>query len=223
MTSIYNQRTAIIVGATGLVGNALLIMLLSDISIKKVIVFSRRPLDLKDAKLEVVETDFDNYKPLAKYFQEADVLFCCIGTTIKVAGSKEAFRKVDFEIPVKLAELSSKNGIKSFIVISSLGADFDSRNFYLKTKGEMEQEVAKFKFVKLAFVRPSMLLGPRKEFRLGERIGQFAMTLFTPLLVGIFKKFRPIHETVVAKAMIQISNSASNQKIYESAELDWLG
>ncbi|MBK9637203.1 MAG: hypothetical protein IPO63_05090 [Bacteroidetes bacterium] len=108
------------------------------------------------------------------------MLFCCIGTTIKKAGSQEAFRKVDYQIPLDLAALAEKARINKFIVISSLGADPLSNNFYLKTKGEMERDPIKgYSFQNSAFVRPSLLLGPRHEFRFGERFAQFFMVLFS--------------------------------------------
>src|SRR4051812_1542384 len=192
MIQINQPRTAILVGATGLVGGALLEMLIADISFKRIITFSRRPLSIQHPKVEVVETDFIDFYSLEKYFKEADAVFCCIGTTIKQAGSKEQFRKVDYEIPVHLADHAYKNNVRTFIIVSSLGADAKSKNFYLKTKGEMERDLASFKFIKIAFVRPSFLVGPRKEFRLMEKVMQVLMIFITPFLQGPLKKYRPI-------------------------------
>jgi len=217
-----SPRTAIIVGATGLVGQALLEVLLADMSFKKIIVFTRRPLTIKHLKLQVVEIEFFNFNKEENYFKEAQVVYCCIGTTIKKAGSNEEFRKVEYEIPVQLAKTASKCGVRTFVVISSLGANLNSNNFYLKTKGEMERDVANSKFIKLAFVRPSFLLGEKNEFRFVDRLSQFSAALFSPLLIGPFRKYRPIHHLVVAKAMVQISNSASSETIYESYDLNRL-
>ncbi len=223
MNFINRPRTAILIGATGLVGTALLDMLTGDISFQRIILLTRRPINIVSAKVEVVETDFVNLNKLNSYFKETDVVYCCIGTTIKKAGSNKAFRLVDYDIPVHIAKIASENNVRSYIVISSLGADPNSSNFYLKTKGEMEQAIIAYKFNKLAFVRPSLLLGHRKEFRFFERLLQIIVSLLSPFMVGPFKKYSPIHDSSVAKAMIQISNSASNQKVYESSELEWLG
>ncbi len=223
MNFINRPRTAILIGATGLVGTALLNMLSGDISFQRIILLTRRPLKITSPKVEVVETDFINLRKLDSYFKESDVIYCCIGTTINKAGSKKAFRMVDYDIPVHIAKIASQHNVRSYIVISSLGADSNSSNFYLKTKGEMEQDITAFKFSKLAFVRPSLLLGHRKEFRFLERLGQIVVILLSPFMFGPFKKYKPIHDSSVAKAMIQISTSASNQKVYESSELEWLG
>lgn len=217
-------KQIVIVGATGLVGSRLLDLLLADVTVSKVVVLSRREPELEHRKLEVILTDFKKLDSLADRLKDFSVLYCCIGTTIRKAGSRELFTEVDYQIPLRLAAMASAAGIKKFIAISSLGADPNSRNFYLRTKGEMERDIdAGFKFQKLAFVRPSLLLGPRKEFRLGEKIGQFFMVMFSFALSGRFRKYRPIHDFNVAKAMISVSNSVNNQRVYESLELEWLG
>ncbi len=217
-------KTIVVAGASGLIGSALMELLIKDVSVKRLIVLTRRPLNFEHPKVKSILVDFKKLQTISESVKNADILYCCIGTTIKSAGSKEAFRAVDYEIPLHLAELAAKAGISKFIAISSLGADPESKNFYLKTKGEMERDIdSKFQFRKLAFVRPSMLLGPRKEFRLGERIGQFFMVIFSFLMVGRFSRFKPIHDFTVAKSMISISNSLNNQKIYDSSELQWLG
>lgn len=219
-----NLKTVVIAGAGGLVGSRLLDLLLADVTVSRIILLARKQPEVESKKVEVLLTDFNDLRPLKSKLAEAEILYCCIGTTMKTAGSKEAFRAVDYEIPFRLAEIASAAGVKKFIAISSLGADPHSRNFYLKTKGEMERDIAdNFRFQKLAFVRPSMLLGPRKEFRLGEKIGQFFMVVFSFMMVGRFEKYRPIYDFNVAKAMISVSNSVNNQKVYESAELSWLG
>lgn len=212
-----------IVGASGLVGQQLLNMLLDDITVHKVILLSRTAPETQHRKIHYIATDFSKMKNYVEEIRGSDVLYCCIGTTIKKAKSKEAFRMVDFQIPVDLARIAEKAGIPKFIVISSLGADATSSNFYLKTKGEMEAEIFKnYRFQKLAFVRPSMLMGSRHEFRLGERLAQFFMMMFSFLMVGKLKKYRPIHDFKVAKAMIGIANSMNNKVYYESSDLEWL-
>ena len=219
-----NLKEVVLVGATGLVGSRLLDMLLADVTVSRVVVPVRRELDIQHKKLKVIQCNFKEFAALEKEVKDFDILYCCIGTTMKTAGSKEAFLEVDYHIPLRLAEMAQKAGIRRFIAISSLGADPASSNFYLKTKGEMERDIdAGYRFTKLAFVRPSLLLGPRKEIRMGEKIGQFFMVLFSFMLVGRFRKYRPIYDFNVAKAMISVSNSVNNQRVYESLELEWLG
>lgn len=216
-------KSVLLFGATGLVGNSLLTQLIADITVLNITVFTRSAYKVNSAKVNSVITDFKDLNSIAHYFKNATVLYCCLGTTIKKAKTKEAFKVVDFEIPVKLAQLASQQGVKKFIALSSLGADANSANFYLSTKGQMERGVAQFHFQKIAFLRPSVLLGKRKEFRLGERIMIAVMKLMSPLLRGKLLKYRPIQAEAVARAMINISNSLNNNTIYESAELVWLG
>lgn len=217
-------KIIVLVGATGLIGSRLLEALLTDVTVNKLIVLSRRPLERKHPKLELLITDFHDLDGYAEKLSGAGILYCCIGTTMRKAGSKEAFREVDYQLPLKLAELASKAGIKKFIAVSSVGADPSGTNFYLRTKGEMERDItASFRFQKLAFLRPSMLLGPRTEFRFGERVGQLFMILLSPFMRGRMARYKPIHDFTVAKAMISISNSVNNQRVYESPELEWLG
>ncbi len=218
-----SQRIAVLVGGSGLVGSRLLELFLDDIAYRQVVVLNRRPLGIQHPKLREVITDFTDEDLLLNAMKGAEVLFCCIGTTIRIAGSKEAFRQVDYEIPVRLARLAEKAEIHRFLVVSSVGANPNSGNFYLRTKGEMERDVAAFRFLKLAIVRPSLLLGPRKDFRLGERMAQIFTVLCMPLMFGPFRKYKPVHRDVVAKALINLSLSVNNQRIYESEDLYWLG
>jgi uncharacterized protein YbjT (DUF2867 family) len=218
-----DQRNVLIAGASGLVGSALLEMLFAQITIGKVIVLARKSLPIAHPKLIIVEVDFDNPDSFSEIFKDIQIVFCCVGTTMKIAGSKEAFRKVDYAIPVNLARLASAAGVAKMIVISSLGADKNSSNFYLKTKGEMEDAVSTFPFRKIAFLRPSVLLGPRKENRIGEKMAQVFLRSISFMLVGRLKKYRPIESRMVAKAMLMISLSITNQRIYEYNDLYWLG
>lgn len=212
-----------IAGATGLVGSKLLTLEIGNISTGKIYVLARNPIEMEHPKVSVLITDFKDFRKYEQQFRETNDLYCCIGTTIKKAKSKEAFREVDFGIPLKLAEFANICGIQRYIAISSLGANPRSGNFYLKTKGEMEREVSKYHFKKLAFLRPSLLIGHRNEFRFGEKIAQFFTLLISPVLVGRFKKYRPIMDVTVAKAMMSISRSINNQRVYQSNELHWLG
>jgi uncharacterized protein YbjT (DUF2867 family) len=200
------MKTAIIIGSTGLTGKALLYQLLQDEQFGKVILFLRKELNIKHAKLIQHAVDFNllgNYKDLIK----GDVVFCCLGTTIKTAGSQDAFKKVDFTYPTEFAKIAKLNGVSTFLLQSSLGADAASNNFYLKVKGETEQALQNLSFNSFATFRPSMLLGDRTEFRFGETIGKLVMRFFSILFIGKLKRYKAIHVNQVASAMIKQSKS----------------
>ncbi|UFH36931.1 NAD(P)H-binding protein [Flavobacterium acetivorans] len=171
------MKTALIIGSTGLIGSQLLNLLLESKDYNKVITFVKRDSGKQHPKLSQHIIDFDQ----PESYQElivGDDFFCTIGTTIKKAGTKEAFKKVDFEYPQQFASFASKNKVKNFLLISSLGADETSGNFYLKTKGEIENVLKNSDFESVSILRPSLLLGNRQEFRLGERVaGIFMRTL----------------------------------------------
>lgn len=194
----------VVVGGSGLVGNQLLKQLLLDERVDQVICLGRKELPVKNEKLQQIIVNFDRLHEIP-FKLEADVLFCCVGTTIKTAGSKENFLKVDLEIPHSLAQLAVNQEIDVMVVISSLGADAQSSNFYLRTKGEMEKIVQSYPIKRTAFVQPSLLLGKRTEYRFGERIASLFMKMFSFAFVGTFRKYRAISSEHVAKAMIQIA------------------
>jgi uncharacterized protein YbjT (DUF2867 family) len=216
-------QKVLIAGATGLVGSALLDILTKEITVQEIVVLGRTEPALNSAKIKFVHTDFNNPELLSNYFDDVHTVFCCIGTIIKTAGSQEAFRKVDFEIPNVLAQLASQNQVRSMVVISSIGASSKSNNFYLRTKGEMEEAVSKYGIRKTAFLRPSLINGPRKEFRWKEYISKLFLMLFSFALIGKLKKYRAIDHDVIAMAMWRISNSANNTTIYESDDIQWIG
>lgn len=200
------MKTAIIIGATGLTGQALLNQLLKDDYFNHVIVFVRKKIEVTHAKLTQHCVDFnvlDSYKDLIV----GDVLFCCVGTTIKTAGSQEAFKKVDFTYPFEFAKLAKENSVSVFCLQSSLGADAKSNNFYLKTKGETEDAIRALNFQSFATFRPSMLLGDRTEFRLGEKIGKVVMQALSFVFIGKLKRYKAIHVNQVANAMIKFAKS----------------
>jgi uncharacterized protein YbjT (DUF2867 family) len=208
--------TAVVLGATGLTGNSLVTLLLHDTRFSKVKVLLRSPSLKQRPGLEPVIVDFDDEESLASALH-GDVLFCCIGTTIAKAGSKENFRKVDFEIPVRCATIAHRQNIQQFLLVSAVGANPASINFYARTKGEAEQAIEKIGFPALHIFRPSILLGLREEFRLGEWIGKFLFLVFYFLLQGRWKKYRPIKAVNVAKAMINAAiNTPSGIHVYES-------
>ncbi len=213
------KRTALIVGSTGLVGRFCLSYLLMDAQYEKVIAVLRKELPLKDPKLEQVVVDFDRLDHYKERLT-ADDIFCCLGTTIKAAGSKENFRKVDQYYPIELAKITSQNKAKQFLIISALGADKNSSIFYNRVKGEMQEALKKIPFQSTHVFQPSLLTGLRKEFRAGERIAQVLMHIFSPLMIGPARKYKPVDAMVVAHAMhIQAKENKSGIFIYPSDEI----
>ncbi len=207
-------KTAIVFGANGLIGSYLLPVLFADPEYDVVLVFARRSLGIVNAKLEEVITDFKDLDSLRKHVK-GDVVFNCLGTTINVAGSEEAFRRVDFELVRWSAVAAAENKVPRFLVISSMGADENSKIFYNRTKGEMEKAVSALGFRQCVILRPSMLYGPRKDFRFGERIGQGFMWLFWPLIPG---KYKLIHARAVANKMATLAKGDFSG-VMESGEI----
>jgi uncharacterized protein YbjT (DUF2867 family) len=211
------MKTALMIGSTGLIGSHLLELLLNSKDYEKVITFVKRDTGLQHPKLTQYIIDFD--KPESyKEFITGDDFFCTIGTTIKKAGSKEAFRKVDFEYPRQFASFAIQNKVKQFLIISSLGADANSGNFYLKTKGEIEAFLRDSNFESVSVLQPSLLLGNRTEFRLGEKIGAFFMKAFSFIFLGKLKKYKPIESNTVAKALLKVAQR--NDKGFKKYESD---
>ena len=210
------MKTALIIGSSGLVGKQLLSLLLESKDYDKVIAFNKREMGLNHLKLTQHLIDFENISSY-KNLIIGDDFFCTIGTTIKKAGSKKAFRKVDFSYPKQFAEIAKTNNIKHFLIVSSLGADANSSNFYLKTKGEIEQFLININFESVSIFRPSILKGNRAEFRLGEKIGLTIMNLFSFLFIGKLKKYKPIESETVAKGMFTAAQKNKlGVSIYES-------
>jgi uncharacterized protein YbjT (DUF2867 family) len=212
-------KTALVFGATGLIGSQLLPLLFADPQYDLVFVFTRRSLSLVNAKLEEIITDFKDLDALRRQVK-GDVVFNCLGTTINTAGSEAAFRRVDFELVRWSAVAASENKVPQFLVVSAMGANADSRIFYNRTKGEMEKAVSALDFQQCVIVRPSMLYGPRKEFRFGERVGQGAMFLFWPLIPA---KYKPVHAEAVARAMIKLAADGKENGVVENDRLRKIG
>lgn len=196
------SKTAIIAGASGLIGKFCLSYLLMDKNYSKVIVISRSPFPIKDAKLENIVCDFDQLAQHANKLIGDDV-YCCLGTTIAVAGSQENFKKVDLTYPIELARITKQQGAKQFLVVSAMGANAKSSIFYNRIKGEMQEQLKTIGFNTTHIFQPSLLTGLRKEFRAGERFAQVTMKIFRPLMFGPMKKYKPIEGMVVAYAMHQ--------------------
>lgn len=217
------MKTALIIGSTGLIGSELLNLLLESSHYAKVITFVKRDIGIKHPKLTQHIIDFDKpetYKDLVV----GDDFFCTIGTTIKKAGSKKAFRKVDFEYPRQFAAFALQNKVQKYLIISSLNTDANSGNFYLKTKGEIQDFLKDCNFESVAVLQPSLLLGNRTEFRLGEKVGAFFMKSLSFLFLGNLKKYKPIEGKTVAKALLKIAQiNNKGFKIYESDAIQEIG
>lgn len=191
---------ATIIGATGLIGGHLLELLLNDPSFKTVRILIRRPLEISHPKLEKKLVDFSDLESFRLALEGTDVIFCTIGTTMKkMKGDKEAYRKIDYDIAVHAARLGKANGCERFVLISAVGANSKSSNFYLQLKGEIEEAVQASGIDAVYILRPSLLLGNRKEFRLSEKLASWLMPLFAFILPA---KYRPVKASEVAKAMI---------------------
>lgn len=213
------KKTAVIFGATGLVGKEVARFLIRNNEYNKIVIIARKTPDYLDKKLEIILLSDFAELPAIKDKLKADAYFCCVGTTIKIAGSKEAFRKVDYEIPVQIAQIAESLSIPSLVVISSIGAKSKSSNFYLRTKGEMEDDVRKNYTGNLKIVRPSLLMGQRKESRRGEHFANVFMEKLGWLFIGPLKMYKGIYASEVARAMIKLPAIDKQKVIYKSNEL----
>lgn len=213
------MRSALIVGATGMVGKALVRQLCENEAYVAVNVIARRKLEFEHPKLVVKVRDFEQMTESDIEF--AHEVYCCLGTTIKKAGSREQFEKVDVEYPLSIAALAKNRGIAHFLVISAMGANEKSLTYYNRVKGKLEEQLIAMDFPQLSIVRPSLLTGEREEFRLGETVGAKALKAVGPLMLGPGKKFRSIAAEQVALAMMVIALHGKKQKvaIYSSDEL----
>lgn len=195
-------KTALLIGATGMIGKQVLQKLLNAPDYSEIRVLTRRPLQIRSEKLTEIIFDFD--QPDASMVK-ADDVFCCLGTTIKKAGSQEAFKKVDFEYPLTVGRLARENGAEKYIIVTAMGADPKSFVFYNRVKGEVQEALVSLNFDALHIVQPSLLLGHREESRFGEKAGEFVMKIIGPLLIGGLKKYRAIESSKVATAMIELA------------------
>jgi uncharacterized protein YbjT (DUF2867 family) len=193
-----NSRTALLAGATGLIGSQLLPLLLASDRYSKVIVIGRRPVSLTHSKLESHIVNFDDLASSSKLLV-ADDVYCCLGTTMKQAGSREAFRKVDFGYPLALAAICRELGAKQYSLVSAMGANRESRFFYNRVKAEAEDAISAIDYRSLHIYRPSLLRGPRDHSRTGEAFGNAFGLLFGFLMP---RRLRPIKSIKVARAML---------------------
>ena len=217
-----NQKTAIVLGATGLTGNLLVKRLLADDRYTRIKLFSRKASGIRSEKMEEFIGDMLQLERFKNDFT-ADEVFCCVGTTSAKTKDRSLYKAIDFGIPSTAARLARENKIPTFLVISSLGANSGSKVFYTRTKGEMEQAVLGEKIPHTYILRPSLILGKRGESRLGESIGASVMKGVNALLVGRIKKYRAIEADCIAAAMIQLALSKPEGGIVLSDKLQALG
>lgn len=189
-------------GATGLIGSACLQLLLSDTRVSAVVAPTRRPLDIQDARLINPVLDFERLDSLKKELSGADASICCLGTTIRKAGSQDAFRKVDFDYSLAAAQQCKAVGVKHWLQVSAIGASSRSPVFYSRVKGELESALKALRFPALSIFHPSMLMGEREESRPMEEIGIKVTRVINPLLLGPLKPYRGIEDETLARALV---------------------
>ena len=212
------MKTALLFGSSGLVGGQVLNRLTNDINYSRIKIFVRSEPEIQSNKLEIIKTDFNDLENFKDYIKGDDCFFC-IGTTKQNSPNKNEYQKVELEIPKKIAQIARANSVNSFIFVSSIYANPNSSGDYVKFKGLVEEELKKLNFSNLGILRPSFLMGDRKENRVGEKMGILTFRLLSPLLLGPLKKMRPINSEKVAKAMIKIANKRNDQIIFESNEI----
>ncbi|MGY5846072.1 NAD(P)H-binding protein [Salegentibacter sp. HM20] len=211
-------KTAIILGATGLTGTALLKDLLEDPDFDKIILFSRSAHSITHPKIKEHLLDLFELEKYKELFQ-ADLVFCCIGTTKSKTPDKETYRKIDFGIPATAAKLSEENNIGTFIVISAMGANANSAIFYNKVKGEMEEAVQKRNIKNTYILRPSLITGNREEDRAGEGMAAKVMKVLKPVMKGPLEKYQSITAETIARAMHKLSKNQYSKRIIPSNEI----
>ena len=212
------MKTALIFGSSGLIGGHLLDQLTKNNNYNKIKIFVRSEPKINDPKVEIIKTDFNNLENYKEDIKGDDCFFC-IGTTKQNSPDENEYQRVELEVPKQTAQIAKSNLVKSFIFVSALYANPKSSGNYVRFKGLVEEELKRLNFPQLALMRPSFLMGDRKEKRVGEKIGIFVFKLLSPLLLGPLKKMRPIHSETVAKAMIRVVNENLERNIFESDEI----
>ena len=213
------MKTALIFGSSGLIGNELLKTILFKNNYSNIKIFVRTVPEINNSKVEIIKTDFRNLEKYKDKIKGDDCYFC-IGTTKKDTPDKSEYRRIEYDLPVNIAIIAKKNSVNSFFYVSSIGANPKASSGYLKNKGQVEEELKNLNFSKLAIIRPSLLVGTRKSFRLGEVIFTPIMNTLTLFAFGSLKKYKPIKIENVVKAILNISTSTSNKIVYESNELE---
>lgn len=216
-----NKKVALLFGSTGLVGSLLLEELIRSELYTSIKIFVRQPTGISDPKVEEILMDFSSP---GKYIDliRGDELYISLGSTIRKSGSVANFGKIDRDLPVKIASMARANGVMRVAVVSSIGAKLSSRNYYLRTKGEMEHGISRLNFDQVVIARPSLLMGERREKRPAEALSKTFMKMASPFMKGKFTKYKPIQARDVAKAMIFALQKDSSKSVYESDELQKL-
>lgn len=219
-----HRKTAVVLGATGLIGQHLVQELLQNEFFSKVRILVRRPLTINHPKADIQVVNFNDEKDIAARIDIGDVIFCCIGTTRKkVKGNKTEYRKVDYDIPIITARLGIQHGFNQFLIVSAIGANPIAANFYLQLKGCIEEDVTALPFESIHIFRPSILLGKREEFRFGENFGKVVMNAISFIFLGAWRKYKPIAAADVAKAMVAAANKEiAGVHMYEYDEMQKL-
>ena len=216
------MNRVIIAGASGLIGKELLYQLLNNNEVKEVVALVRKPLTTQHSKLIQIQIDFEDLNSFSDEIY-GDAFYCCLGSTIKKTPDLADYKKVDFDYPLALAQLASANEIAQFHIISALGADINSKLFYPRIKGEIEEELKKIKLKSVHIYQPSLLSGERLERRSFEKIAIKVMKIINPLLLGSLRKYRSIRVSTIAKAIInQTFKNIEGINIYPSNIIEQL-
>lgn len=213
------MKSAIVIGATGLIGNFITTKLLADDRYEKIKIFVRRTSEINHPKLMEFVIDFERIEDWQNLLT-GDELYSALGTTIKKAGSQKVQYNIDFNYQYNVAKAAAQNGIKNYMLVSSLGANPESKNFYLRLKGLLDEKIQQLSFDRIRIFCPSVLVGKRSEKRFAEHIGIKLAGAVTNLIPAL-KKYRPINAEIVAEAMIKSANQNVNDKIivYESDKI----
>ena len=213
------MQSSLIIGATGFVGSYLVQEILNSPTFDSVTALVRKPTFTTHPKLKEIIFDFRDETAIES-LEPVNHVFCCLGTTIKTAGSKEAFRFVDYELPLRFAKWAESTQAESFSIVTAIGANSDSSIFYNQVKGNVEDEIKTLNIPTIQIFQPSLIMGPRKEFRLGELIGKGIMAILNPLMIGPGKKYRGIHAQTIAKGIVHhLEKSNPGITIFESDKI----
>lgn len=222
MTAKPPSLIALVFGGSGLVGTQLVKELMNDDKCSSLVLFSRKPMGLNHPKITEHVVDFTRLEEV-RHLVQGDELYICLGTTIKKAGSVKAVEAIDRDLPLQISRIAFDNGVRKIAVVSSMGANARSGNFYVRIKGEMENGIIGIPFDKKVIARPSMLLGDRQEFRFGEAVGKVIMKALGFLMVGGLRKYRGITDRTVAHAMVTLIRSSNQEIVFESDQLQKYG
>jgi len=212
-----NMETAAVIGATGLIGSHILNELINDLTYSEIRLLVRRPFEVADTRVKIIQLDFTDIKAFRAALQGCEHVFCSIGTTRAKTPDLKVYRKIDFDIPVTAARLCAENGVAGFHLVSAVGANSSSRNFYSQIKGEVEDVISALNIPQIGIYRPSLLLGNRKEVRIAETISALIMPVFSFLIPSVYK---PVKASQVAKAMVRHArNATAGLRIYHYADM----